>query len=298
MNKLKKSGKCWKNFIPGLRLYTFGYETIAERRITLKELIEKTYNDYMQYYVKAKTFLETAPTGRLSLHRKNGHVYYYQKMSDGTVRYLNKKDQALISTLAQKSYYEKITKNLSGKMSLLKLLLQSYETDIDDIYEGLSEEKRNIVIPIKPTYRQKIEIWQNEQVNPYNEYPEALRFHTQRGELVRSKSELMIADYLYKHADVLDYRYEQELTLSNQREIITIHPDFKIFNLKTGQIFYWEHAGKMDDMKYVNGFMRKIALYSSNEFIIGKDVIITFEDSSHPLDTLQIRQALRIILGE
>lgn len=276
----------------------FRYESKAGRRITLKNIIKKTYNDYMEYHAKAKKFLENAPEGRLSLHRKNGHSYYYQKLADGKVKYLNKKEKVLLSALAQKSYYEKIVQNLDEKMLLLKPLLQSYETDIDDVYESLSEEKRNLVTPIKQTDKQKIEAWQNERVTTYNEYPEALRFHTQRGELVRSKSELMIADYLYKNADILDYRYEQELTLNNQRETITIHPDFKIFNLKTGQIFYWEHAGKMDEMKYVNGFMRKIALYSSNGFTIGKDVIITFEDSSHPLDTLQIRQALSIILGE
>lgn len=256
----------------------------------------------MEYYGKAKKYLDKAPMGRLSLHRKNGHVYYYQKVVDITgkqkKRYLNKKEQTLICALAQKSYYEKIVQHVEEKMSLLELLLQSYENDIDDIYEELSEEKRNLVTPIKQTFKQKIEAWQNEQVTTYSEYPEALRFHTQRGELVRSKSELMIADYLYKNADTLEYRYEQELTLNNQRETITIHPDFKIFNLKTGRTFYWEHAGKMDEMKYVNGFMKKMALYSSNGFTIGKDVIITFEDLSHPLDTLQIRQALSIILGE
>ena len=277
----------------------FRYEGIARRRITLKNLIKKTYNDYMEYYAKAMKYLKTAPAGRLSLHRKNGHVYYYQNVVDRTggltKRYLNKKDKALISALAQKSYCEKITQNLSKKISLLNQLIQSYETDLDDVYEELSVEKRNFVIPIKPTFRQKIEAWQTEQITTYNEYPEALRFHTQRGELVRSKSELMIADYLYKNRELLDYRYEQELTLRDYRETITIHPDFKIFNLKTGKIFYWEHAGKMDDMKYVNRFMRKIVLYSLNEFTIGKDVIITFEDSSHPLDTLQIRQALSIL---
>ena len=256
----------------------------------------------MEYYGKAKKYLDKAPMGRLSLHRKNRHVYYYQKVVDITgkqkKRYLNKKEQTLISALAQKGYYEKIVQHVEEKMSLLELLLQSYENDIDDIYEELSEEKRNLVTPIKQTFKQKIEAWQNEQVTTYSEYPEALRFHTQRGELVRSKSELMIADYLYKNADTLEYRYEQELTLNNQRETITIHPDFKIFNLKTGRTFYWEHAGKMDEMKYVNGFMKKMALYSSNGFTIGKDVIITFEDLSHPLDTLQIRQALSIILGE
>lgn len=52
---------------------------------------------------------------------------------------------------------------------------------------------------------------------------EGLVHRTERGELVRSKSELVIADKL--HARSVDYAYEQPLTLSNGR---TKYPDFTI----------------------------------------------------------------------
>ena len=74
---------------------------------------------------------------------------------------------------------------------------------------------------------------------------EGLIHRTERGDLVRSKSELVIADKL--HARGIDYAYEQPLVLPNGR---TRYPDFTIADHARGVTFYWEHLGMLDDPGY------------------------------------------------
>ncbi|MYK81110.1 MAG: AAA family ATPase [Gammaproteobacteria bacterium] len=85
---------------------------------------------------------------------------------------------------------------------------------------------------------------------------EGLIHRTERGDLVRSKSELVIADKL--HARGIDYAYEQPLALTNGR---TRYPDFTISDDARGVVFYWEHLGMLDDPGYRARWERKRAEY-------------------------------------
>ena len=74
---------------------------------------------------------------------------------------------------------------------------------------------------------------------------EGLIHRTERGDLVRSKSELVIADKLYGRG--VEYVYEQPLVLPNGH---TRYPDFTIADHARGVTFYWEHLGMLDDPGY------------------------------------------------
>ncbi len=79
---------------------------------------------------------------------------------------------------------------------------------------------------------------------------------TERGDLVRSKSELVIADKL--HARRIDYAYEQRLILGEGR---VRYPDFTIAGHASGVTYYWEHLGLLDDPEYRARWERKRAEY-------------------------------------
>ena len=85
---------------------------------------------------------------------------------------------------------------------------------------------------------------------------EGLIHRTERGDLVRSKSELVIADKL--HARGINYAYEQPLVLPNGR---TRYPDFTIADHARGVTFYWEHLGMLDDQGYRDRWEGKRAEY-------------------------------------
>jgi energy-coupling factor transporter ATP-binding protein EcfA2 len=80
---------------------------------------------------------------------------------------------------------------------------------------------------------------------------------TQRGERVRSKSELIIADKLY--AAGIDYEYEPRISLNG----VERYPDFVIEDDESGETWYWEHLGMMSVPAYLQRWEAKLEDYKA-----------------------------------
>ncbi|WP_459832644.1 hypothetical protein [Howardella ureilytica] len=104
---------------------------------------------------------------------------------------------------------------------------------------------------------------------------------TIRGELVRSKSEVTIANQLHLHG--VDYEYEPELILEGRVK----RPDFKIEDYDTGIVWYWEHCGMMDNPQYARRCEEKEAFYKKNGIKEGKNLIVTCDEHGS-IDTAKI----------
>ena len=85
---------------------------------------------------------------------------------------------------------------------------------------------------------------------------------TRSGELVRSKSELIIADMLHEREKRGGLRYSYEQPLSN-RDGETRIPDFTI-DADSGT-WYWEHCGMMGKPQYVERWNRKLAWFEAQK---------------------------------
>ena len=83
-------------------------------------------------------------------------------------------------------------------------------------------------------------------------FEDSLIHRTVRGESVRSKSEVIIANLLY--ANGIDYRYEEPLEIDG----VTKYPDFTIEDDNTGERFYWEHLGMLSDEGYRRRWEEKV----------------------------------------
>lgn len=103
-------------------------------------------------------------------------------------------------------------------------------------------------------------------------YAEHLVHRTIRGELVRSKSELVIANYL--HSIGLLYVYEREL--AGRVDPDRLRPDFSFID-DAGDIVIWEHLGMLDRPDYVAGWDWKRAWYTRNGFALNKNLFTTSE---------------------
>lgn len=90
---------------------------------------------------------------------------------------------------------------------------------------------------------------------------ERLIYRTDHGELVRSKSEWIIADKL--HAANLGYVYEPELILDGKER----WPDFVISDERRGVTWYWEHLGRMDLQKYRDRWEIKRLAYQTEGIV-------------------------------
>ena len=120
-------------------------------------------------------------------------------------------------------------------------------------------------------------------------FDEKLIHMTARGELVRSKSEVIIADALFHNG--LDYKYEPELVLEGKVK----RPDFKIVDADTGDIWYWEHCGMMSDARYAKRWHDKEKFYAKNGIERGKNLIVTEEFQGEGLDSYRINEMVKEI---
>lgn len=248
--------------------------------------------------------LQTMGEGRLKIQRRNGRVYYFnQRKSDTTgaweQTYLGKKEKNLVKELAQKEYCLKVRKALVRQINLISKFIESYdENDVEELYSNLSQERKELIQPIDVGLKEALELWYDEEYEEYQLYAENRIYETNQGEMVRSKSEVIIANTLYQNRNVISYKYERPLQLHNKGgKIIVIHPDFTVINKMTGEIFYYEHAGCMDEPKYAVDFVNKINLYANNNILQGKNLFVTYETCDMPLDIGTVKNVVQHMIA-
>jgi len=103
-------------------------------------------------------------------------------------------------------------------------------------------------------------------------YENGLVHRTARGELVRSKSEVIIANGLFSKK--IEYAYEKELDLGEDGVKL---PDFTIEDAESGAVFYWEHCGMMNDATYKARWEIKRKIYEKHGIVEGQNLIVSDE---------------------
>ena len=127
------------------------------------------------------------------------------------------------------------------------------------------------------------------EVERYNQrryFEEKLIHKTSRGEMVRSKSEVIVANILDKLG--IDYVYEEPLHIPNTMYI----PDFTL--RYQGKIAYLEHLGMLEDKVYEKHWKEKKAHYRENNISeeLG-NLIVTQDGSNGSLDSIVIESKLK-----
>lgn len=127
---------------------------------------------------------------------------------------------------------------------------------------------------------------------------EHLIHRTSDGRLVRSKSELLIAEALI--ANGIRFQYEEPLTLGGR----TRYPDFTIVDDISGRTIYWEHLGMMDREAYRRAWEEKKQWYLANGIRDWQEdeyaslvLVTTTEDSRTGLDMTVVREIVERLLG-
>ena len=129
--------------------------------------------------------------------------------------------------------------------------------------------------------------WQEEEYQTNCSHPENLQHKSLKGERLRSKSEVIIANALYMNH--IPYRYECELELGE----VTLYPDFTILHPETLEVYYWEHFGMMDYPEYSAKAIKKIAKYEENGYWFGDNFLCTFETREEPLNMRIVEKMLK-----
>ena len=244
---------------------------------------------------KIEERLIDAPENRVRLDCSGKKVRYSEvDCHNRVLKYLSEKQMDLIKALAQKSYDKKILTAVRKEKAAIEHMLHLYPDLIaEQIYYHLRPERRALITPIVETREEMIRKWREEvyETNPIPVGDTGLE--TDRGEIVRSRAEYMIANDV--NSVGAEYHYEKELYLEGWG---TVYPDFTILNVRTGKVYIWEHLGKTDDPEYVQKNIRKIEAYAKNGFYPGEKLILSSE-TVDPLtgeiriDTKLIKQLVR-----
>ena len=120
---------------------------------------------------------------------------------------------------------------------------------------------------------------------------------TVRGELVRSKSEVIIADRLASKG--IKYEYERELKLGGMSRF----PDFTVDDDASGVTYYWEHCGMLHDPTYKARWEKKLVWYRENGVLSHNEgggpkgtLIVTQDNEQGGISSQEIEQLINTVI--
>ena len=129
-------------------------------------------------------------------------------------------------------------------------------------------------------------------------FEEFLIHRTARGEMVRSKSEVIVANSL--GAADLDYAYEQPLTIDGT----TKYPDFTIEDAETGINYYWEHCGRLQVPSYRRRWEEKVEWYREHGILSHEEgggeqgtLVVSRDESNGSIDSAAIAEIIHDVIG-
>lgn len=239
--------------------------------------------------------LDKYPNGKIHIIQSRRRIQFYLRTepSDRSGKYISKKNISTIKTFLQKKYDEQALNILLEEEKNLKQFLNTIQQSksIRDIYSNNPKEIKEKLNPNDMSDADYAEQWQNWEYIPKSIDPNKVTFVTNKGETVRSKSELNIANMLDRKK--IPYRYECPVRMSNGD---ILHPDFTVLNVKTRKEYIWEHRGMMDDRGYAEDTVQRIKKLNRNGYLLGKNMIITEETGRSPLGTEEIIRVIENFL--
>lgn len=202
--------------------------------------------------------------------------------------YISSKDLALAQSLAQKDYDQKVLKSIEQEIKAIDMYLAKLPHVVaEDVYESLHVERQKLIRPIRKTDKQFVQEWMEFVFQGKGVDDAGPLLVTEKGEKVRSKSEMIIADTLHRAG--IPYRYECPLHLSGYG---VVYPDFTALNIGKRKEVYWEHLGMMDDPIYMEKALRKIDTYERNGIVLGKNLIVTWETKKLPFNLSTVKRKI------
>ncbi len=256
----------------------------------MRNIMLNRLRQLQEHRKKTERGIKRAPEGKLRIsNKKSGPQYYCRKdKKDKTGIYIPKGDIIVAKKLAQKDYDLLTLKALKSEIMAIEKFLKAYpEAAAEEVYLHMTGQRKELINPLDLTDEMYAERWLNEEFERKNPIDPDKGFTTDHGEIVRSKSEWIIANLLAKYG--VPYRYECKMLLVG---FGTVHPDFIVLNVRERKVKYWEHEGRMDDSDYVEKAIRRERAYIRNGYMPGDTLILTSETTSQPLDTIIIKSII------
>ncbi len=236
--------------------------------------------------------LEDSPQGRVIRVKNNGRPAIMQVVGKGSgrKRRIITKDTDLQVALARRGVMEREQMVISRSLDILGTAAEKLTriTDRDrksfmaERYGWMTEEMTERVFsPELPA------AWADAPYERSEYHASEKKMLTSRGLAVRSKSELMIAEMLYRYG--IPFRYEPVIRVNDK---LVLNPDFMIL-CPDGTLIIWEHEGLVSSASYIEWQRKKAEYYAMLGFVPWKNYIVTYDTEDGDLDLRIIDSEIR-----
>lgn len=261
---------------------------------------QRRYAELQKVKKDMENQLTKFPEGKIHVVNTKNRVQFYLRHDpkDKSGTYLSKKDKQTLETYLNKQYITQCCKLLESECANLHgFLNKSYISSTNEnilisdklrkIYSDTPEEIKEIITPIDVSDDDYVMAWLASKYTPKEIFDDLTYYISDKGNPVRSKSELNIANMLYKMK--IPYHYEKPIKL--KRGTI-VYPDFTVLDVKNRREIIWEHRGMMDDREYAKHSVMRVKEYNKYGYFLGENLIITEETATQPLGTDEIRRII------
>ena len=260
----------------------------------IKQILSKELNQIEKLKKQVEKSLKKAPEGGLILSKSNGVVQYFHKTEKEQKKgkYIAKKNSRLIIALAQKEYDLSFLRELEKQEERIKRALRNLPgKELEEVYGKLTEARKELVAPYVLSDEEYVKQWLNVEYTGKVCKDEFPRYETKRGELVKSKSEKIVADLMYDMG--IPYRYEYPFYT---KAFGIIYPDFYVLKRSVREAVFLEYFGMMDDPGYCKKAMVRIQELERSGLVLGKNLFVIFESQYTPLDVNLVTELLKEFL--
>ena len=225
---------------------------------------------------------------------------YYSAIIPGVERrkYLGNDSNLDVINVKKLKYAKATAAILSEDIRLLELLTKGFvNADYETVNNSLPFTYRTNALmdkdgSLKASLPKEALQWKEREEREKAKYPpyrpEQLKHPAMDGTLMRSKSEVIIANIMLMAG--IPFVYEVPMFIDRQM----ILPDFKILSLvdlKT--VIIIEHQGMVFVDDYADKFMRSLKQYLKTEWIPNQNLFFTFDNARETLDVRQVTSILR-----
>ena len=249
------------------------------------------YSELAEIIALVEQELKNAPTGTLRISKSHKSIQYYKVDRQNKRVYILKKNRVEAQKLAQRDYLKKLLTCLKRNLKATKCVIKNYSPEsVYKCFSTLPLARKALVNPFILSPQDYARKWQLKEYEHKSDAPQG-NLETIKGEKVRSKSEVIIANLLTSHN--IPYHYEYPVQI---RRGLTFHTDFLCLNPRIRQEFFWEHCGRMDDPEYTTNMTARISEYAKKGIIAGKNLILTMETAQTSLNTKDVERMIETFL--
>lgn len=253
-------------------------EQLIQRKEYLEKLLLKAKEKSIQF--------NNLPMHKIHVQKYGNQIQYCirEGATDTSGKYIKKDQLGIVRQTIQQEYLQKSIKIVQEELDFIaKYLDKRSPSKLVHYYDGLAEGRKCMIDPLELSDDEYARQWQSECYMGRDFLEGDPEYYTQRNERVRSKSEIIIANLLDQYG--VPYHYEYPIRIKGYG---VVYPDFTTLNVRTRTQIHWEHLGLIDDPAYRENAIKKLEMYEKNGIYLGKNLIVTLENTKHPLNVKSV----------